>query len=138
MERKIYKEQNFRLWSARVCVCVCVETDSRQAEEREQCCRVMTLLRLSVWKRLKFKCSNYSIYKSARWRDLMFFLIYIFKQHKYRHFLNFSTRAFNYYKLKCGECLCISHELRVKIVNFDINYLCIGTIEKSEINLAYK
>ena len=38
-------------------------------------------------------------------------------------FLNSPTRAFNYYKLKCGECLCIAHELRVKIVNFDINYL---------------
>ena len=32
-----------------------------------------------------------------------------FKQHKYRHFSNFSTRAFNYCKLKCGECLCIAH-----------------------------
>ena len=31
-----------------VCVCVCVETYSRQAEEREQCCRVTILLRLSV------------------------------------------------------------------------------------------
>ena len=41
-------------------------------------------------------------------------------------------------KLKCGECLCIAHELRVKIVNFNINYLCIGTVEKFEINLAYK
>ena len=30
------------------CVCVCVETYSRQAEEREQCCRVAILLRLSV------------------------------------------------------------------------------------------
>ena len=56
---------------------------------------------------------------------MFFSKIYIFKQYKYRHFLNFSTRAFNYYKLKCGECLCIAHELRVKIVNFDINYLCI-------------
>ena len=31
-----------------VCVCVCVETYSRQAEEREQCCRVAILLRLSL------------------------------------------------------------------------------------------
>ena len=69
---------------------------------------------------------------------MFFSKMYIFKQHKYRHFLNFSTRAFNCYKLKCGECLCIAHELRVKIVNFDINYLCIGTVEKFEINLAYK
>ena len=69
---------------------------------------------------------------------MFFSKIYIFKQHKYRHFLNLSTRAFNYYKLKCGECLCIVHELRVKIVNFDINYLCIGTVEKFEINLPYK
>ena len=30
------------------CVRVCVETYSRQAEEREQCCRVAILLRLSV------------------------------------------------------------------------------------------
>ena len=49
--------------------------------------------------------------------------IYILKQHKYRHFLNFSSRAFNYYKLKYGECLYITHELRVKIVNFDINFI---------------
>ena len=78
------------------------------------------------------------IHKSAWWRDLMFFSkIYIFKQHKYRHSLNFSTSAFNYYKFKCEECLYIAHELRVKIVNSDINYLCIGTVEKFEINLAY-
>ena len=64
--------------------------------------------------------------------------ICIFKQHKYRHFSNFSTRAFNYYKLKYGECLCIAHELRVKVVNFDINYLRIGTVKKFEINLALK
>ena len=64
--------------------------------------------------------------------------IYIFKQHKYRQFLNFSPRTFYYYKLKCGECLGIAHKLRVKIVNFDINYVCIGTVEKFEINLAYK
>ena len=69
---------------------------------------------------------------------MFFSKIYIFKQHKYRHFLNFSTRAFNYYKLKCEEWLRIAHELLFKIVNFDINYLCIGTIEKFEINLAYK
>ena len=69
---------------------------------------------------------------------MFFSKIYIFKQHKYRHFLNFSTRAFNYYKLKYGEYLRIARELRVKIVNFDINYLCIGTVEKFEINLAYK
>ena len=69
---------------------------------------------------------------------MVFSKIYIFKQHKYRHFSNFSTRAFNYYKLKCGEYLCIAHELRVKIVNFDINYLCIGTVEKFKINLARK
>ena len=69
---------------------------------------------------------------------MFFSKIYIFKHHKYPHFFNFSTRAFNYYKLKCGGCLCIAHEFRVKIVNFDINYLCIGTIEKFEINLAYK
>ena len=37
-----------------------------------------------------------------------------------------------------GAYLCIAHELRVKIVNFDINYLCIGTVEKFEINLACK
>ena len=69
----------------------------------------------------------------------MFFLqSCIFKQHKYRNFFNFSTRAFNYYKLKCGGCLCILHELRVKVVNFDINYLRSGQVEKFEINLAYK
>ena len=66
---------------------------------------------------------------------MFFSKIYIFKQHK---FFNFSTRAFNYYKRKCGEYLRIDHELRVKIVNFDINYLCIGTVGKFEINLAYK
>ena len=43
-----------------------------------------------------------------------------------------------YYKLKRGECLCIAHELRVKVVNCDINYLSISPIEKFEINLAYK
>ena len=43
-----------------------------------------------------------------------------------------------YYKLKCGECRFVAHELRVKIVNFDINYLCIGRVEKFEINLGYK
>ena len=69
---------------------------------------------------------------------MFFSKIYIFKRHKYRHFLNFSIRAFNYYKLKCKEYLCIAHEWRVKIVDFDINYLCIGTVEKFEINLAYK
>ena len=69
---------------------------------------------------------------------MFFSKIYIFKQHKYRHFLNFSTRPFNYYKLQCREYLCTAYELRVKIVNFDINYLCIGTVEKLEINLAYK
>ena len=69
---------------------------------------------------------------------MFFSKIYILKQHKYRHFSNFCARAFNYYKLKCGECLCIAHELRVKTVNFDINYLCIGSVEKFEINLAYK
>ena len=69
---------------------------------------------------------------------MFFSKIYIFKQHKYSHFLNFSTRAFNYYKLKCGECLGIAHELRVKIVDFDTNYLFIGTVEKFGINLAYK
>ena len=90
----------------------------------------------SDWKLIVF---HYIVYKTTRWRDLMLFLkIYIFMQHKYRHFLTFSTRPFNYYKLKCGEYLCIAHELCVKIVNFDINYLCIGTVEKFEINLAYK
>ena len=69
---------------------------------------------------------------------MFFSKIYIFKQHKYRHSLNFSTRALNYYKLKCEEYLCIAYELHVKIVNFDINYLCVGTVEKFEINLAYK
>ena len=69
---------------------------------------------------------------------MFFSKIYIFKQHKYRHFLNCCTRAFNYYKLKCEKYLCIAHELRVEIVNFDINYLCIGTVEKFEINLACK
>ena len=68
---------------------------------------------------------------------MFFSKICIVKQHKYRHFLNFSTRAFNYYKLKCEERLCIVHELRVKVVNFDINYLSISTVEKFEINLAY-
>ena len=69
----------------------------------------------------------------------MFFIkIGIFKQHNYRNFKKFSTRAFNYYKLKSGECLCIAHELRVKVVNFDINYLSMGPVEKFEINLAYK
>ena len=65
---------------------------------------------------------------------MFFSKIYIFKQHKYRHSSIISTRAFNYYKLKCGDRLCIAHESRVKIVNFDINYLCIGTVEKFEIN----
>ena len=36
--------------------------------------------------------------------------------------------------MQCHEL----HELRVKIVNFDINYLCIYTVEEFEINLAYK
>ena len=69
---------------------------------------------------------------------MFFSKICIFKQYKYRYFLNFSTRAFNYYKLKCGECLWIAHELRVKVVNFDIYFFRIGPIEKFEINLAYK
>ena len=69
---------------------------------------------------------------------MFFSKIYIFNSTNAYIFLNFSTRAFNYYKLKCGEYLCIAHELRVKIVNFDINYLCIGTVEKFKINLAYK
>ena len=69
---------------------------------------------------------------------MIFSKMYIFKQHEYRHFLNFSTRAFNYYKLKCGEYLCIAYQLRVKRVNFDINYLWIRTVEKFEINLANK
>ena len=49
------------------------------------------------------------------------------------HFFHSSTTAFNYYKLKSEECLCISHELRVEVVNFDINYLCISPIEKFEV-----
>ena len=69
---------------------------------------------------------------------MFFSKIYNFKQHKYRNFLNFSTRKFNYYELKCGECLCIAHDLRVKILRFDINYLCIGTVQQFEINLADK
>ena len=36
------------------------------------------------------------------------------------------------------HCPWIALELRVKTVNFHINYLCIGTVEKFEINLAYK
>ena len=69
---------------------------------------------------------------------MFFSKICIFKQHKYRHFLNFSSRAFNHYKLQCGECLCVAHELRVKVVNIDINYLIIGPVEKFGINLAYQ
>ena len=42
-----------------------------------------------------------------------------------------------YYKLKYRECLCIAHELRIKVVNFDINFLRIGPVEKFEIILAY-
>ena len=64
--------------------------------------------------------------------------ICIFKHHEYRNFFNFFTRAFNYYKLKCEEYLCIAHELRVKVVKFDINYLRIGPVEKFKINLAYE
>ena len=86
-----------------------------------------------------FHIFHWIICKITRWRDLTFFSkICIFKQHKYRHFLKFSTRAFNYYKLKCGECLCLAHELRVKVINFDINYLRISTVKKFEINLGYK
>ena len=59
-------------------------------------------------------------------------------QHKYRYFSNFSTRTFNYYKSKYGEYLCIAHELRVELVDFDINYFRIGPVEKFEISLAYK
>ena len=69
---------------------------------------------------------------------MFFSKICIFKEHKYRNVLNFSTRAFNYYKLKCGECLYIAHELRVKVINCDINYISIGLVKKFEINLAYK
>ena len=39
----------------------------------------------------------------------------------------------------CEElCLCIAHTLRAKVVNLDINYLCIDTVAKFEINLAYQ
>ena len=57
-------------------------------------------------------------------------------QHKYRKFFNFSTRAFNYYKLKCGEGPCIAHELRIraKVVNIDITYLSMVPVEKFAIN----
>ena len=77
--------------------------------------------------------------KSHR-REIWFFFLKmrIFNQHKYRHFLNFSTRAFNYYKSKYAECLCVAHALRAKVVNFEINYLGVGTVGKYEINLAYK
>ena len=30
------------------------------------------------------------------------------------------------------------HALRATVVNFDINYLRVGTVAKSEINLTYK
>ena len=43
-----------------------------------------------------------------------------------------------YYKLKYGEFLCIVPELRVKVFNFNINYLSIGQVKKFEINLVYK
>ena len=69
---------------------------------------------------------------------MFFSKICIFKQHKQRNFFNFSTGAFNDYKFKCRKCLCIAHELRVKVVNFDINYFRIDPVEKFEINLAYK
>ena len=64
--------------------------------------------------------------------------ICIFKQHKYRNFPNLSTRAFSHYKLKFGKYIYIVHELRVKVVNFEINYLHIDPFEKFENNLAYK
>ena len=47
-------------------------------------------------------------------------------------------KAFNYYGLKYGECLQISHASRAKVVNFDINYLGANTVTKLKINLAYK
>ena len=37
-----------RMLPSWLCVCVCVENYSRQAEEREKYCRVAILLRLSV------------------------------------------------------------------------------------------
>ena len=47
--KRKYSVGNFTYASKLVlCVCLCVETYSRQAEEREQCCRVAILLRLSV------------------------------------------------------------------------------------------
>ena len=64
----------------------------------------VTFIRLKVT-----KISMFFIRLSMKLHDgeILYFLskICIFKQHKYRNYLNFSTRAFNYYKLKYGECL---------------------------------
>ena len=65
----------------------------------------------------------------------MFFFKNLYFQAKQIPNSFFSTRAFNYYKLKCRECLCIAHELRVKFFNFDTNYL---NYLKFEIDLAFK
>ena len=47
--KRKYSASNFTYASKLVaCVCVCSETYSKQAEEREQCCRIAILLRLSV------------------------------------------------------------------------------------------
>ena len=47
--KRKYSAGNFTYASKLVlCVCVSVETYSRQAEEREQCCWIAILLRLSV------------------------------------------------------------------------------------------
>ena len=91
--KRKYSAGNFTYASKLVvCVCVCVSKPTAgQAEEMEQCCRVyvlMFLIRLSI-----------NLHGGEIW---CFFQKTIFKEHKYRHFINFSTRAFNYYKLKCG------------------------------------
>ena len=45
--KRKYSAGNFT-YASKLVVCVCVESYSRQAEEREQCCMIAILLRLSV------------------------------------------------------------------------------------------
>ena len=44
--KRKYSAGNFT-YASKLVVCVCIDTYSRQAEEREQCCRVAILSRLS-------------------------------------------------------------------------------------------
>ena len=69
---------------------------------------------------------------------MFFFKTLYFQAAQIPKFFNSFTRTFNYYKIKCGECLYIAHDLRVIVVNCDINFLRIGPVKKFDINSSYK